>query len=152
MAFNFVKKDITTVTKGLIAHGCNCRMRMGTGVALAIRNKWPKVYDEYSKLMPGPHWLGKTQVVKLSDHLHVVNMFTQATYGREQKKYADPKAIHDAFVATLSISKDYELPVYIPQIGILGGGLDWETEVFPALQKAVDKTNFQDDITVCIFP
>ena len=50
---DFIQKDITTERHGLIIHGVNCQGVMGSGVALAIRNKWPVVYDEYKKHRQG---------------------------------------------------------------------------------------------------
>lgn len=35
------KGNLLDITSGVIVHGCNMRGVMGSGVALAIRNKYP---------------------------------------------------------------------------------------------------------------
>lgn len=42
---NTVKGDLLKATEDAIGHGCNCRKTMGSGVAKAIRAKWPQAYQ-----------------------------------------------------------------------------------------------------------
>jgi len=39
--------DILKVKSGFIVHQVNCQKVMGGGLALAIRKKWPIVYERY---------------------------------------------------------------------------------------------------------
>lgn len=147
----YIKKDITSIDFGIVAHGCNCQFKMGSGVAGAIRSTWPLVYEEYMKLQPlysdTHELLGRAQYIKIYDGLWVANLFTQEFYGYENKKYADEMAIYDAIKSTLALAKEMELPVYIPKIGAGLGGLDWDTEVYPLLSRAVGETKVS--LTVC---
>ena len=43
----YIHKNLTTVTHGIVAHGCNCKGKMGAGVAKDIKEKWPKAFDGY---------------------------------------------------------------------------------------------------------
>lgn len=147
----YLKKDITSIDFGIVAHGCNCQFKMGSGVAGAIRSAWPLAYEEYMKLKPlypdTRELLGRAQYIKIYDGLWVANLFTQEFYGKDNKKYADELAIYDALKSTLELAKNMELPVYIPPIGSGLGGLDWDTEVYPLVSRAVNETGVS--ITVC---
>lgn len=133
-------KDITTVERGVIAHGVNCQGVMGSGVALAIRHKWPVVYDRYKSIPTGKTVLGTAQLVDIKgdDSLFVVNCFTQLFYG-VGGKFADPKAIDSSLWDAYTWADYYHLDLYIPKIGAGSGGLDWETEVLPIIEHADSK-------------
>lgn len=47
----YIVMDITTATRGIVVHGVNCQGVMGSGVALAIRTKWPQIFESYKKIM-----------------------------------------------------------------------------------------------------
>lgn len=76
--------DITIITRGIILHQVNCKGVMGCGVALAIRNKWPKVYEKYREHYQKAK-LGMIQIIPIKDDLFVVNLFAQDRYGREKR-------------------------------------------------------------------
>ena len=42
----YIKGDITKSNCDIICHQVNCQGKMNSGVAKAIRAKWPKVYEE----------------------------------------------------------------------------------------------------------
>ena len=44
----YVKGDITESNCDIICHQVNCRGAMNSGVAKAIREKWPEVYEQYN--------------------------------------------------------------------------------------------------------
>lgn len=73
----------------VIAHQVNCVGVMGSGVALAIRNKYPRVYAEYLEFCNrekrnGNELLGQVQLVEIpNDNLLVANLFGQKTYSSE---------------------------------------------------------------------
>lgn len=149
-----IKKDITHVTLGIIAHGVNCQRVMNSGVARTIRQKWPVVYEKYKSLpMSGKALLGTTQFVSVSDNdsLWVANCFTQLFYGYGGGKYASIPAIKSSLHQTFKYADFYSLPVYLPKIGCGLGGLDWDTEVKPIVEKLDDEFD-RIDTFVCIFP
>ena len=104
---NEIKKDLTTVTDGIVAHGCNCAGGFGSGIAGAIKNKWPAVAQD----------------------LIVANCYTQEFYGPGDRRYADPDAIEACLYQLLEIAMEAELDLYIAKIGCGLGGLSWEHEV-----------------------
>jgi O-acetyl-ADP-ribose deacetylase (regulator of RNase III) len=137
MSIEYIIGDITQETSGLIIHGCNCKGVMGAGIALAIRNKWPKVFKEYKSYLNkyGDDALGTLQIVKISDGLYIGNAFTQLTYGRNPEvKYADVHAIKLAVHQAVFFAGLYELELKSSAIGSSLGGLDWEQDVLPIYQ------------------
>jgi len=129
--------DITTVTGGLICHGVNCQGKMGSGVALAIRKKWPQVAEGYFEHIKvngtGEQNLGMVNFVKITDELHVANCFTQNFYGYDGKKYADVSAIAMSLDRAFNFAYHNDLAVYLPEIGGLRGGLNFQEEVLPTI-------------------
>ena len=126
---NEIKKDLTTVTDGIVAHGCNCAGGFGSGIAGAIKNKWPAVAVEFRCNGTGVDLLGTIQRVQLAQDLIVANCYTQEFYGPGDRRYADPDAIEACLYQLLEIAMEAELDLYIAKIGCGLGGLSWEHEV-----------------------
>lgn len=130
MIYN-IHKDITTVTSGLIAHGVNCQRAMGSGVALAIKTKWPIIYEVY---MESDSSIGMVDHVEVGDLLYVSNCYTQEFYGSDGKQYASIDAIKTALQSVYEFAEQYNIDVNLPKIGSDRGGLDWTTEVLPIIE------------------
>ena len=141
--------DILTVQRGIICHGVNCQARMGSGLALSIRRKWPKVFSEYeqfAKSLRDP--LGSFQLVAVGTDLYVANLFTQRYYGRDGKRYADLDAIRSTASMAIERAKQLELEIFFPKIGAGLGGLSWEDEVLPALTSVAERNKYAITIFV----
>ncbi len=158
----FIKHDVTKTTYGVVAHGCNCQGVMGSGVALAIRKRWPTVYERYQAFVASYRkdhhpdmsgLLGVQQIINVtepmmpSNSLFVANLFTQEYYGGDGKVYANLDAVVSGLDATLAFCKGANLPLYLPRIGCGLGGLNWDTQVGPALAELVDK--YEVEVFVC---
>lgn len=99
MIIRNITGDVTTPIKGIIGHGVNCQGVMGSGVALAIRKKFPKAYEEYIQLCSEKkpeELLGTVQMVKITDELYIANLFTQLNFGGDGGVYASLDAIKNA--------------------------------------------------------
>lgn len=128
----------------VICHQVNCQGAMNSGVAKAIRQKWPKVYTEYKAKcdyekatvddLYGQYespidWseclLGDIQVVLVDENKAVINMFAQQYYGYDQKRYTS----YDAFWYCLGRIKrviNPEKTIAFPaRIGCVRGGANW---------------------------
>ena len=146
---DYIEKDIITVVRGIVAHGVNCQGVMNSGVAKAIRNKWPVVYDTYRRIPKGKGNLGICNLVTIVDNeLFVANCYTQIFYGYGGR-FASPKAIKSALDSVYMWADHYVLPVYLPKIGAGRGGLDWEKEVFPIVEGCSNKTDNQIQTYIC---
>jgi len=134
----YIKKDITTVETGVILHGCNCSGKAyGSGVAGAIRRKWPHAYESYIENGSGEQLLGTTEFLINSDNIGLIiaNGYTQVNYGSDGKRYADLDAIRKCVLAATEYAQAFELSLYMPMIGCGLGGLSWEDEVKPIVKK-----------------
>lgn len=126
-----ISKDILTVESGYILHGCNAQRVMGSGVALALKNRYPIVFDKYCELCDEHPVdfirLGKFNFAKVSDKLIVVNIISQLYYGYDGKRYSDYAAINQTFSeirSDLNFIKNNQ--VYLPyKIFSDRGGADW---------------------------
>lgn len=126
----------------LICHQVNCRGAMNSGVAKAIRQRWPRVYTEYHQCakdidigfgdmqLSWEHMLGHIQVVYLGEEnghsKGVINMFSQEGYGYDGRRYTS----YDAFWSCLGEIKKYINPektiAFPARIGCVRGGANWE--------------------------
>lgn len=126
-----LNKDITTIESGVIVHQVNCQGKMASGVALAIRNKWPQVYDDYMTHFSNSSaekegralLLGHIDVIQIDKELSVVNLFGQNKYGYDGKRYTSYCAWEKALP---KIKKEFpEEQIYFPyNVGCDRGGGD----------------------------
>lgn len=146
----FITKDITTVDFGVVGHGVNCRHKFRSGVAGAIRDKFPMVYDRYMDMPSGPEMLGSAHVIRITPMLHIANLYTQVDYGYDGKQYADLPSIQRCVETLCEWATQMEIEdVYLPQIGCKRGGLDWDAQVLPVLNM-IQEQYPQLTITICI--
>lgn len=136
--------DITTVEIGIVAHGVNCQRKMGSGVARAIRKKWPEAYRAYM-VNPLGAGLGEVNWAVVDDDLWIANCYTQEQYGYDGRRYTDPMAIRRSLTTVFRSARKTGLPVYMPKIGCGLGGLDWEKDVLPIVKRHEDSSH----IIVC---
>ena len=125
----------------IICHQVNCQGKMNSGVAKAIREKWPEVYIKYMESneiiwdkahehgrMIWNHMLGQIQVVFIADKktMAVVNMFAQENYGYDGRRYTS----YDAFWSCLGEIKRTINPglriAFPARIGCVRGGANWD--------------------------
>ena len=128
-------KDLTTVETGLIAHGCNCQGAFGSGIAGAIRKKWPNIFVGFLNHGIGKDLLGTIDTIPVDNDLAVINCYTQEFYGPGDKKYADLEAVANCVFQAIDVAQRLDRDLYIAKIGCGLGGLDWDTEVKPLYEK-----------------
>jgi O-acetyl-ADP-ribose deacetylase (regulator of RNase III) len=126
---------------GVIVHGCNAQGAMGSGVALAIKNKWPVVYADYRAVF-NAHGLETGDVIYSDVAIHqgsrlvVANAITQEFYkgcrqaGPITDVYVDYEAITKCFEDILEFfdaNPGLAQNIHMPMIGAGLGGGDWNT-------------------------
>lgn len=144
----YVEGDISKAPEWVIIHGCNTQGKMNSGVAKALREKYPTIYDDYIKGLNEYH-------VQIGESIHscaktkiIGNLLTQNHYGYDGDVYASPfwirKAINHflfniTYRAPISLPGDYEYPlmsIASPKIGCGRGGLLWDDvkEIFESIE------------------
>lgn len=140
----YLKKDITTVREGTIAHGVNCSGAFNAGIAKAIRKKWPRAYDRFKLNGKGKRLLGTVdytfvEMDELSGrHVIIINCYTQMFYGFGGGKYADIKAVDKTIKEAVRLAFVYSNDLYMPKIGCGFGGLNWDKDVRPIVEDCAE--------------
>jgi O-acetyl-ADP-ribose deacetylase (regulator of RNase III) len=138
----YIKKDITTVDSGIVVQGVNCQGVMGSGVAGAIRRKWPKAYESYMDKFhqtrtSNSDLLGTVDfaLITTSPTLYVANIFSQKFYGSDGQTYANPISILQGMTRVFQFAEAHDLPIHSVKIGSGLGGLDWKNDVEPIFRQ-----------------
>lgn len=161
----YINGDLLNTQCQYICHQVNCQGKMNSGVAKAIRDKWPVVYHNYmakynAAADMADEWavryegsaptaseilLGNIQIVGLWEdyyttpiHQSVINIFAQQCYGYDGRRYTS----YDAFWLCLgkireTVPKGSSL-AFPYKIGCVRGGANWtiiETMIKEALEK-----------------
>lgn len=120
------------VTRGIIAHQVNAQGVMGGGIAKSIREKWPRVWDEYSKVVKpnqpdrGFGYMGMVIYVEVEPDLWVANIVGQQFYGRDPMYlYTSYEALEMGFHSVKNFALNHDLDVHYPLIGCGLGNGDW---------------------------
>ena len=160
MSIHFIKGNLLDAKLDYYCHQVNCQGRMGSGIAKAIKEKWPVVYDEYVQKYQeredeilrtsstfehspstGETLLGEIQLVRVDVDKTVVNMFAQEYYGYDGKRYTS----YDGFWSCLGKIREF-VPMgskigFPDHIGCGLGGANWEvikTMIWEALSEDYD--------------
>ena len=142
---HYIKGDITKSNCDIICHQVNCQGAMNSGVAKAIREKWPEVYEYYKvwcKRNDNASWLlGASQAVQICDNpiKYVANLYSQEFYGYDGERYTNYEAFYSAIEQIANqIADAPEITIAFPwRIGCVRGGANWNIiftmikEVFP---------------------
>lgn len=125
--------NLMNVTAGHIVHGCNAQGVMGSGVALAVKRKFPGAYEDYKKLFDDNHLnLGNAYPYLANDNLVIWNAVTQNLYGTgiRQVSYDAVQTCFQDINDTINSGSDAvsNIPkeIHIPMIGAARGGGNWE--------------------------
>ncbi len=118
MKIEYVTGDLLQSPELFILQGCNAQGVMGSGVAKAIRDRYPEVFNQYrAEYDERGLRLGQTIWVNCDPHV-VINAITQEFYGREEgRRYADYDAIETAIQEIDSLMVGLDSRVAMPLIG-----------------------------------
>jgi O-acetyl-ADP-ribose deacetylase (regulator of RNase III) len=134
----FINESVIDTSAPYICHQVNCQGKMNSGVAKAIRERWPIVYTTYLKTWQSVprrlQLLGTILSVDINDYEPktwpespiVINMFAQEHYGYDGKRYTS----YDAFWSCLghireSVPKGSKI-AFPYKIGCDRGGANWD--------------------------
>lgn len=115
-----------------IVHGCNCFSTMASGIALAIKQQFPRAYmaDKDFPMSPANKLGNISSAMVEADYVgedfRVINAYTQFRYGRVNKVFVDYEALRSCFN---TIKREYgsigSIIAY-PYIGCGLAGGDWK--------------------------
>lgn len=124
----FVKGDFFDFDADIRVNTVNCVGVMGTGVALAFKNKYPEMFKEYvrqckeKEIAPGKPSVWK-QGDMFSKGIEIIN-FPTKNHWRNPSKY---EYIENGLIWLSSYLENKEgLTITLPALGCGHGGLDWE--------------------------
>jgi O-acetyl-ADP-ribose deacetylase (regulator of RNase III) len=108
-----------------LAHGCNNKGVMGSGIARQIREVYPGAYDIYRNEY-NRNGLSLGDVIFYIKHNEktILNWITQDGYGRDGKQYVSYEAIKDCILKTNKLVP-LRARIAMPKIGAGLGGGDW---------------------------
>lgn len=124
--------NLLHVKSGHIVHGCNAQGVFGSGVALAVKNTYPQVFESYREVYnAGNLNLGEAFPVAVKPELVIWNAITQNLYGKSDRMVSYD-AIQTCFQRVNDWISIYDgkvmapSEVHIPLIGAGRGNGNWE--------------------------
>lgn len=148
MAIIYKKGNIIHAEETYIMHGCNAQGKMGSGVAKAIRDRWPEVYPPYKAYCErdsaekGYNLLGTVYAVLCEDKM-ILNAISQQFYGYSGDKYVSYDAI-DLIMQELTSRLAPGTAIAMSRIGSSLGGGDWDI-----ISKIIE--NRQQDLKITVY-
>ena len=151
MEIKNIDGNLMDSTAEVLMHQVNCQGVMGSGVAKAIRTKWPIVFDKYeacTKRSIITSLMGKVLPVKVEDNKTVLNLFAQENFGYDGKRYTSYDAIDTCLKKSAKWCVEHGVKtVALPyHMSSDRGGANWN------IIMEMIKQHFQDtDITIEIW-
>lgn len=120
--------NLLDATEPFILHGCNAQGKMNSGVAKAIRDKYPSAYNVYIASIPrGGMTLGRVTYAEQDDGHTILNGIIQEFYGYGGRQYVSYEAIKEIIKGVdFLCQKCDQRFVAMPKIGSGLGGGDWD--------------------------
>jgi O-acetyl-ADP-ribose deacetylase (regulator of RNase III) len=146
----YKKGNLLEFTEDAFGHGCNCQSTMGSGVAKAVRAKFPELYtiaDCQSPLSKDDK-LGKFSYLELPEGKLGLNIYSQFDYkgrnvGKMDLSYG---ALENGLEgACMFLIKEGKKTLALPKIGAGLAGGDWNV-IEGIIKRVSDKTGI--DITI----
>jgi O-acetyl-ADP-ribose deacetylase (regulator of RNase III) len=121
----YKKGDVTLAPEKVILHGCNAKGVMGSGVARAIRERYPEVYTDYRLTFcrRGLN-LGELHRSWGRDGVLILNGITQGSYGLGER-HVNYEAVYNVLDAANDLHRTGVKAIAMPRIGAGLGGGNW---------------------------
>jgi len=136
--YKVIYGDLLNTDADIICHQVNCQGKMNSGVAKAIRTKYPNVYSMYLAFCSSnagsggksSDILGKVIYVPVEKY-SVANMFAQDNYGYDGKQYTSLEAFEKCLENINNVCKN-KVVAFPWKIACVRGGADWD-KVLPLI-------------------
>jgi O-acetyl-ADP-ribose deacetylase (regulator of RNase III) len=129
--------DLFESKADIIAHQVNKKGAFNSGVAKQVREKYPEVFETYSRSYKSFN-LGDVQYVETKDGKTIANMFGQNNYGYDGKQYTSYEAIDGCLKGLHAYCKHYNKTVALPYgLASVRGGAKWD-KVYAMIEEIFD--------------
>lgn len=112
----------------VIVHGCNAQGRMGTGIALEVKERFPEVYAVYKAVFDSNGLIvGDVIPVAIRHNVIIANAITQKNYGYDGARYLSYDGLNSSLIE-LHLRMDEVFGEYSLSFPLIGAGLaggDW---------------------------
>lgn len=145
---NYIEGDLVTIKHGIFAHQSNILGLAGSGIVTDIKDNFPGWYLAYKDFCNYVHnkfeLLGQVQFYAIPEtSAYIANLFSQFSV-KPFSRNTDLKALETALTNVHNQAKINALPVYIPfKIASVRGGMDWDVEVLPIIEKIFSNSDVQ---------
>lgn len=141
---------LDTFDKGdvdVIAHCCNCCGVMGSGIALAIKQRYPAAYKAYKDFEHHNDERIRLSTISYAKHKqdqYIVNLHAQQTFGGGATRYVNYEALYNTLEQTRNLMIEKKLKrLGVPhKMACDRAGGDWQ------IVEAMLKVIFDDRFTV----
>ena len=131
MEILYKKGDICFCSENYILHGCNAQGKMASGVAKALRLKYPQAtWDVYNKKFNTSGLNVGDIIIGTQNNKTIFNCITQKYYGYDGKLYFDYDTFKNICIQIDSMTAIDNIPftqIAMPKIGAGLAGGDWKT-------------------------
>lgn len=138
---NHIVGNLVEIKSGIIAHQVNIFGVSGSGVVVAIKNKFSKWESEYStyvnnKGKGSTDLIGNTLIHSTSDsQIKVLDIFSQVDFHKGSAN-TDKEALYKGLVILRTLAESLNLSANIPfKLASDRGGLSWDADVYPMLEE-----------------
>lgn len=126
-----IKGDITDPPTDIdaIIHCCNCQNAMNSGVAKAIRNKWPEAYYAdtiHSRNRTPQERVGGFSKCTIGLNLTIGNIYGQLHYGYDGRQYVNYESLFSGIFRFLRSDPQIKNVAVPYRMGCDRAGGDWD--------------------------
>lgn len=134
--------------KCIMVQQVNTKGKMGSGLAKAIRERYPQVYEHYrGEYELGLLELGYTSYIEVDTDKFVANICGQDNYGYDGKQYTNYEALRSGLEDVKMMANALKVDIIIPyRIGCGLGGGDWNGVVLPMVEEI-----FKDGLVAFVY-
>jgi O-acetyl-ADP-ribose deacetylase (regulator of RNase III) len=151
--------NILDLTEGIIIQQVNAQGVMGSGIAKAIRDKYPIVWDQYT-VFAGPAYtqrnagadlMGKVLLTEVAPLLLIANVVGQQFFRRQGspdgERYTSYDALDKAFTELGRLLQGLPVSLHFPLLGSDRGGGHW-----PIVKSIIEHRLGNFDLTLWLQP
>lgn len=112
---------------GAIAHQANCMCTMGSGVAKALREAFPEIYEADCQTERGDYNKLGSLSWTFNEHGMMFNLYGQFNYGYDGSQFTDLAALENSMqIMKLFLDAANVTKVGLPRLGCVLAGAKWE--------------------------